>query len=59
MNIEVKNILLVGCEPESLGGEEGHMGLSVPVEAAVDAAVNLVKSLIGKVLDKGETGSTQ
>ena len=35
------------------------MGLSVPVEAAVDAAVNLVKSLIGKVLDKGETASTQ
>jgi hydrogenase maturation protease len=58
MNIELKNILLVGCEPETLGGEEGQMGLSAPVEAAVDAAVNLVKSLIDKVLDKGE-GTTQ
>ena len=35
MNIEVKNILLVGCEPETLGGEEGQMGLSAPVETAV------------------------
>jgi hydrogenase maturation protease len=58
MNIELKNILLVGCEPETLGGEEGQMGLSAPIEAALDAAVNLVKSLIDKVLDKGE-GTTQ
>ena len=27
MNIEVKNILLVGCEPETLGGEEGTDGI--------------------------------
>ncbi len=31
MNIEVKNVLLVGCEPETLGGEEGQMGLSASV----------------------------
>jgi len=49
MNIELKNILLVGCEPQSLGGEEGHMGLSAPVEAAVEDAVKLVKSLIDRV----------
>jgi hydrogenase maturation protease len=71
MNIELKNILLVGCEPETLGGEEGQMGLSAPVEAAVDEAVKLVKSLIdrvqdkvqdkvqGKVQDKRGPGSTQ
>lgn len=53
MNIELKNILLVGCEPESLGGEEGQMGLSAPVEAAVEDAVKLVKSLIDRVtIDK-------
>jgi hydrogenase maturation protease len=53
MNIELKNILLVGCEPESLGGEEGQMGLSAPVNAAVDDAVKLVKSLIDKLtIDK-------
>jgi hydrogenase maturation protease len=48
MNIEVKNLLLVGCEPETLGGDEGHMGLSAPVEAAVDDAVKLVESLINR-----------
>jgi Ni,Fe-hydrogenase maturation factor len=42
----------VGCEPESLGGEEGMMGLSAPVEAAVDEAVKLVQSLIDKVLNE-------
>jgi hydrogenase maturation protease len=52
MNIELRNILLVGCEPESLGGEEGQMGLSRPVEAAVDDAVKLVKSLIDARIDK-------
>jgi hydrogenase maturation protease len=41
-------ILLVGCEPAGLGGEEGHMGLSDPVSAAVNEAVNLVQKLIDK-----------
>jgi hydrogenase maturation protease len=59
MNIELRNILLVGCEPETLGGEEGQMGLSAPVEAAVDHAVRLVKSLIDKVQDKANRISTQ
>jgi hydrogenase maturation protease len=50
MNIELKNVLLVGCEPETLGGDAGQMGLSAPVEAALQDAVKLVESLIGKVL---------
>jgi hydrogenase maturation protease len=53
MNIEIKNVLLVGCEPRTLGGEEGHMGLSAVVAAAVEDAVKLVESLINKILDKG------
>jgi hydrogenase maturation protease len=52
MNIELRNVLLVGCEPETLGGELGHMGLSAPVEAAIDHAIELVESLINKILDK-------
>ena len=52
MNIEIKNVLLVGCEPETLGGEEGQMGLSAPVEAAVDEAVKLVESLVNRILRK-------
>lgn len=51
MNIEITNVLLVGCEPETLGGEEGQMGLSAAVEAAVENAVKLVESLIAKTLD--------
>ena len=51
MNIEIKNVLLVGCEPETLGGEEGQMGLSAAVEAAVDHAVKLVESIINKLLN--------
>ena len=51
MNIEVKNVLLVGCEPETLGGDEGQMGLSAAVEAAVDHAVKLVESIVNKILN--------
>ena len=56
MNIELKNVLLVGCEPETLGGEEGQMGLSAPVEAAVDEAVKLVESLVNRILNGDEPG---
>ncbi len=58
MNIEVKNLLLVGCEPETLGGDEGQMGLSATVEASVAEAVKLVESLIMEVLEKGQVSST-
>jgi hydrogenase maturation protease len=57
MNIGLKNILLVGCEPETLGGEEGQMGLSAPVEAAVDSGVKLLESIIDKVLNGDKPGS--
>jgi hydrogenase maturation protease len=58
MNIGLKNILLVGCEPETLGGEEGQMGLSAPVEAAVDSGVKLLESIIDKVLNGDKPGSS-
>jgi hydrogenase maturation protease len=48
MGAQLKQIVLVGCEPAFLGGEEGHMGLSAPVDAAVDEAVRVVESLIQK-----------
>jgi len=52
MNGSMKKILLVGCEPATFGGEEGQMGLSEPVEAAVDEAVRLVAALVDKILKK-------
>jgi hydrogenase maturation protease len=45
-----KRVLIVGCEPETLGDEfEGAMGLSAPVQTAVAGAIALVESLIAKV----------
>jgi hydrogenase maturation protease len=43
-------ILLVGCEPATLGGEEGHMGLSEAVLASVEEAARLVEDLVAKLL---------
>ena len=51
MNAPIKKMLLVGCEPETLGGEEGAMGLSASVQAAVDVAVKQITSLVGRILD--------
>jgi len=51
MGAEFKRILLVGCEPETLGPEEGQMGLSDPVRAAVGEAVKVIESLVVKILD--------
>lgn len=53
----LKRVLLVGCEPGTLGPEEGQMGLSEPVEAVVDEAVKLVESLIAKILNGNGTGA--
>jgi hydrogenase maturation protease len=50
MNGPLNRVLLVGCEPESLGGDEGYMGLSKPVEAAVEEAVNATEALIKRLL---------
>ena len=50
MNGSLNRVLLVGCEPESLGGDEGFMGLSKPVEAAVEEAVNATEALIKRLL---------
>lgn len=47
-----KRILLVGCEPAPLESEEGHMGLSEPVEAAVNEAISLIEALITKIIEE-------
>jgi hydrogenase maturation protease len=51
MGGQFKRIILVGCEPATFGPEEGQMGLSAPVEAAVDQAVIVVESLVAKICD--------
>lgn len=50
----LKRVLLLGCEPGTLGPEEGQMGLSEPIEAVIDDAVKLVQSLVNKILNGEE-----
>jgi hydrogenase maturation protease len=53
MQGRLNRILLVGCEPATLGGEDGSMGLSSAVKIAVHEAVKVIESLVEKTLDKG------
>ncbi len=50
MGAPLKKILLAGCEPATLGPEEGQMGLSETVEKAVDETVDILDSVINKIL---------
>jgi hydrogenase maturation protease len=44
-------ILVLGCEPVGCGSDhDGRLGLSEPVDAAVEEAIVLIKSLVSKVL---------
>lgn len=47
----LKKILLLGCEPETLGPEEGQMGLSEVVACAVERSIPLLESIMKRVLD--------
>jgi hydrogenase maturation protease len=58
MHGNLKRILLVGCEPDNFGGEEGKMGLSAPVEAAVRGAVKVVENLVKKTLNEDWANTT-
>ena len=59
MGGNLKRVLLVGCEPATLGPEEGQLGLSDPVQGAVDEAVGLVLDLVQKIRDGGETAGVR
>jgi hydrogenase maturation protease len=53
MGAQLRRVLLVGCLPATLGPEEGQMGLSEPVTAAIPEAVSLVEGLVARIL-RGE-----
>jgi hydrogenase maturation protease len=46
MGANLKNVRLVGCEPAKLEHEDGYIGLSPEVGAAVDEAIRIIESLI-------------
>jgi hydrogenase maturation protease len=51
MGAPLQRILLIGCEPATLGPEEGQMGLSDLVGNAVERAVALTESLVTRILN--------
>ncbi|GEM_PF-1312514 len=57
MGGEFKRLLIVGCEPETPGGDEGQMGLSERVQEAVGRAADLVESLVSKELAEHQFNS--
>jgi hydrogenase maturation protease len=46
----VSRMLVVGCEPASVDADEcGEIGLSKPVQAAVDEAIRTIEELIARI----------
>jgi hydrogenase maturation protease len=46
----VSRILVVGCEPTSVDADEGGLiGISKPVQAAVDEAIHMIEELIARM----------
>jgi hydrogenase maturation protease len=45
-------LYLIGCEPEILDIEDGRIGLSEVVEAAIPQAIQLIKSLVNDLLSE-------
>jgi hydrogenase maturation protease len=44
-------VLILGCEPHDFGDElEGRMGLSSPVQSAVEEASNMIEELAARIL---------
>ena len=50
MGADLKNVRIVGCEPATLEHEDGYIGLTPPVAAAVEKAIGIVESLIQEAL---------
>jgi hydrogenase maturation protease len=50
-----RRVLVVGCEPATFGEEGlGRMGLSSPVQAAVDEAVRMVENLVQELCQEAQ-----
>jgi len=53
---EPKRVLVVGCEPATFGPEnEGQMGLSEPVQNALNEAVSMVEDLVARLVSESQT----
>ena len=55
-----KRLIVLGCEPASFGPDnQGHMGLSEPLQAALEPAVAMAERLIGQLCREVEHNGTQ
>jgi hydrogenase maturation protease len=56
----IGRVLLLGCEPESFGPEdEGRMGLSEVVQAAIEPAADRIRLLVSSLLEAKPPESEQ
>jgi hydrogenase maturation protease len=55
LGAEFRKLLLVGCEPLDLGGEEGSMGLSQPVTAAIPQSIGIIETLVSKIFAESQS----
>lgn len=53
MGGRMSHVVVVGCEPHTLGDEDGLMALSEPVAAAVNDAIPLIESLVHTLMRNG------
>lgn len=57
LGAECPRLLLLACEPLTFGGEDGLMGLSPPVAAAIDPAIAAIETLVrGLLEDRDDIG---
>jgi hydrogenase maturation protease len=56
MQVNPGRIVLLGCEPESFGPDEGALGLSPLVQAAVGRAAEWIEAIIVRELDAQGVG---
>jgi hydrogenase maturation protease len=50
MGAPLGRVLVVGCEPATLGDDNGSIGLSELVAASVEPAVAMIRSLVNKLV---------
>lgn len=50
-----KRVIVVACEPLTLGGAEGVIGLSAPVGAALEAAATIIRELIRELIEAADS----
>lgn len=62
LGAQPRRVLLIGCEPARLAGDGDDLdlrtGLSEPVRAAVDGAVNMIDTLLDRLLAIPDGGRT-